>query len=323
MTSWQNQTAVPTTLEIVRDSVWHYTSAAGLIGVIRDQRLWASEARTLNDISEITRGLEAVQNWVTGNSTRPGVGEMAEAVERLTSQGGNTYILSASLEGDDAGQWRLYAAGSKGYAVELDASCPLVVLSEESGGPRQPGLGWFLRDSVEITPWLKVFYDDASLHQALEKIADHAFSGMEALESTDWSDSYPDAAVDAREELFFGIYAAVAAVASVFKSSAFRGEAEARIVVTLSSKGLDHVLFRPSDHGVTPYVTLGPEPQNNSYGKVRHPDHVGDRKLPVKSVTLGPGLHNLNVGATEDLVRKAGYKRDSVTVAKAQSPLRR
>lgn len=291
--------------------------------MLQGQRLWASEARTLNDVSEVTRGLQEVSSWGAANSARPGVDTVMEAVDRLTERGGNTYILSASLEGDDAGQWRLYATGSKGYAVEIDASSPLVVLSEATRVARKPGLGWFLRDSVQITPWLKVFYDGERLHQALEEIADYADRVTTKLEATDWSNEAPDAAVDAHDQLFFEIYAAVAAVASVFKSSAFRGEAEARIVVTFSSWDLDHVHFRPSPDGVVPYVTLGPEPESNSYGKVRHPDHVGDRLLPVRSVTLGPGLDDLNTMATKDLIKKAGYRNGSVIVAKARSPLRR
>ena len=38
--------------------LFHYTSLAGLMGVLKTGELWASELRSLNDTTELTRGFD-------------------------------------------------------------------------------------------------------------------------------------------------------------------------------------------------------------------------------------------------------------------------
>lgn len=45
--------------------VWHYTTAAGLSGILRSQTLWATETAFLNDASEIDYGTELFRQAVT------------------------------------------------------------------------------------------------------------------------------------------------------------------------------------------------------------------------------------------------------------------
>jgi hypothetical protein len=44
--------------ELKIDRVWHYTDSRGLIGIVRDQRVWATSARMLNDSTEIQHGVD-------------------------------------------------------------------------------------------------------------------------------------------------------------------------------------------------------------------------------------------------------------------------
>ncbi len=44
--------------------VYHYTSPVGLVGVMQQRELWASEATSLNDLSEVKKGLKAIRHRV-------------------------------------------------------------------------------------------------------------------------------------------------------------------------------------------------------------------------------------------------------------------
>jgi hypothetical protein len=41
-----------------RETVWHYTNAAGLLGILRSNVLWATDAFFLNDAAEVTYGID-------------------------------------------------------------------------------------------------------------------------------------------------------------------------------------------------------------------------------------------------------------------------
>jgi hypothetical protein len=44
----------------VRETIWHYTNSAGLLGILRTNTLWATDARFLNDAAEVRYGIDVV-----------------------------------------------------------------------------------------------------------------------------------------------------------------------------------------------------------------------------------------------------------------------
>ena len=58
----------PTLKQIVQTSpplrLNHYTSPAGLIGIVQDERLWASHFLYLNDKKELQHALDVVQSVI-------------------------------------------------------------------------------------------------------------------------------------------------------------------------------------------------------------------------------------------------------------------
>lgn len=115
---------------------WHYTSTAGLLGILASSSLWASHVATLNDSTEIRFGmdlvrsrlptrLEDVQVWADLARARidadvpAAVTGMLGLVEGSLMDGG-LYVFCASLSGDSLSQWRGYGGNStSGFAVGL------------------------------------------------------------------------------------------------------------------------------------------------------------------------------------------------------------
>lgn len=180
------------------EPVYHYTSPAGLLGLVEHHELWASEAAAMNDVAEVRQGWRFIRDWVSrqkgGRRTR-GVleliashAEMSEADESPLGYLGTSpegiYICCASTRVDDANQWRLYGAEGRGYAVELN---PLVNLRATVSGERPPAVvdsyvddegrahSFVLpSDTVDVSPWLHVLYADEEKSEALAGLVDAA-----------------------------------------------------------------------------------------------------------------------------------------------------
>src|SRR5688500_7653985 len=117
-------------LERYYGSVYHYTSAAGLLGIVSTGQLRASEASALNDLAEIELGWQAIEKCVSTAAESNGMKHVAGLIKNARRDPKHqVFVLSGTTAGDDANQWRLYADEGKGYAIELDGSVPLAVVS--------------------------------------------------------------------------------------------------------------------------------------------------------------------------------------------------
>jgi len=111
--------------------VWHYTTGAGLIGIVESGSIFATQVSCLNDATEVrysAKGLrEALSVLVTGmDEHQPGATVLKRYVELLQDSDAapNSATLPyfvtcfSSLE-DDLGQWRSYGGGENGYAIGI------------------------------------------------------------------------------------------------------------------------------------------------------------------------------------------------------------
>jgi len=46
-----------------KQPIHHYTSSSGLLGILKEGVLWANEATSLNDVSEVHYGWDFIRNW--------------------------------------------------------------------------------------------------------------------------------------------------------------------------------------------------------------------------------------------------------------------
>ena len=117
--------------------LYHYTSAAGLVGILEGRCLFASDVWFLNDASEVryaqTRMLEQVRKWTAFGSDQPWVEELLEVSEAKPGWLDDVFVTSFCEEPDLLSQWRGYAAG--GFAVGFAADA-LTALDGAQGAPR-------------------------------------------------------------------------------------------------------------------------------------------------------------------------------------------
>jgi len=114
--------------------LYHYTSAAGLVGILERGCLFASDVWFLNDASEVryaqTRMLEQVRKWT---EDQPWVEELLEVSEAKPGWLDDVFVTSFCEERDLLSQWRGYAAG--GFAVGFAAEV-LAALDSAPGAAR-------------------------------------------------------------------------------------------------------------------------------------------------------------------------------------------
>jgi len=106
--------------------LYHYTDAAGLEGIVKNQQLWFTSYTHLNDPSEITYGMRIAKELLSeiGQASDPRIGMFCNMVNDLFTHENmrgafGFFIASFSMESDDLGQWRAYGDNGRGFALGL------------------------------------------------------------------------------------------------------------------------------------------------------------------------------------------------------------
>jgi hypothetical protein len=103
--------------------LYHYTNAAGLLGILERRCLFATDVWFLNDASEVryaqTRMLAQMRKWTDLGSDQPWVQELLDVSEAKPGWVDDVFVTSFCEAPDLLSQWRGYAAG--GFAVGFAA----------------------------------------------------------------------------------------------------------------------------------------------------------------------------------------------------------
>ncbi len=102
-------------------TLYHYTSQDGLIGIVGNKEIWASNAAYLNDTAEFMYFKTVLKQQADG--LKPtlsaedalGVDVFIDVLEPFGPFG--THVCSFSENGDLLSQWRGYCAGGAGYSI--------------------------------------------------------------------------------------------------------------------------------------------------------------------------------------------------------------
>jgi hypothetical protein len=104
------------------ETLYHYTSMAGLLGIVQSRKIWASHIRYLNDHTEQEHIWSLVENHVSEKlqqcddpKTRASLFELAGLIAQRSSQ--ETYVASFSSDGDLLSQWLSYCPEGAGVAI--------------------------------------------------------------------------------------------------------------------------------------------------------------------------------------------------------------
>lgn len=115
---------LPEQSERVEQTLYHYTTAVGLAGILKTKTLWFTDFRHLSDPGELAYGAKiAVEELVRAHGVHPALKVLINktiSILNLTVQGKSSnefFIASLSSDRDSLGQWREYADRGRGYAI--------------------------------------------------------------------------------------------------------------------------------------------------------------------------------------------------------------
>ena len=252
-----------------QELVWHYTNTAGVIGILEHCELWASSAMLLNDLSEIKLGTRLIRDAFERSGITLGEGAAflyagwrIDATERIDKVL-QTYVLSASQDGDSLSMWRGYAAGDVGYAVGL-----LGTLQPASKAPMY---------GDQPQEWLSVEYDKAEQQRLIHECVARVVKLGARIDV--------GVTTDDRQKMLNNTYLEIEKLIYRIIDPVFRDERETRVVVpTVGSKG-DFVRYRPSRFGIAPYIGLRP------FRVVLASGEITESRLPIVHIRVGPSPH--------------------------------
>lgn len=310
---------INSTLKAYAGPVFHYTTSEGLLGIVSEGMLRASEASSLNDLAEIELGWRAIRRWLARQPKSPAITYLSK---RRGDRQHQVFVLSGTTTKDDANQWRLYADGGRGYVIELDGSVPLGVVSLDPSDATETSTAIHrASELVNVVPWHYVLYTEDDLDNALRALVAYTEGELAsiALLTTEEAREQGDdlLAQDTQEEL--------ERIAHLFKAPGFVGENEVRLVARFMWFG-KHVKYRAGRYGVSGYIRLVRVPKSGVQTVVAEPDmtqahHVGFvHPIPIQAIRLGPLLRKSNRDTTRALL--SAYGLFEASVGRSKVPLR-
>lgn len=263
--------------------LYHYTDAAGLVGMLKYHSIWASDYRFLNDKSEVqhtralARDLILAQSQACKDQTRDKLYRSILHYQSMDSTA-DEFVFSLSTRADDLSQWRGYAREGRGFTLGFSGSAlrkanvwfARVIYND---GPKKKSLLSALRD-LEIELERQIMMN----HHRKDEIIDSAGNWFDYL---------------------------IENCAVFNKHRSFQSEREWRLVTNVSQEdaaGL--VKVRANGDRLVRYIEL----------------RLGE-KLPLKEIGIGPGfIGTEEIYAVKSLCAEHGYQPK---IYSADTPYRR
>jgi hypothetical protein len=299
--------------------LYHYTSLDGLVGIVRDRTIWATDARYLNDASELLYAATLIESVVVEafaeadarvkealpSAPRPGFANPFEYLHK-------PYVACFCEAPDLLSQWRGYGEGTTRYSLGLEV-----------------GTAWTTGRDPMSPMLLQVVYDEDRQRALAREVVNRWLAILQDVLDS----GHPPSPLPGMQEL----QQALALHHLCFKHPAFKDEHEWRLVKLVYTdaevqwvadersaarreaeresaqqrgveppvfpvgpprrqphEGLD-ILFRSSFLGLVPYIRLPLEGEGPYDGNV-----------PLKSLIQGPNGSDLALAAAQQFLRKEG-----------------
>jgi hypothetical protein len=120
------------------DTLYHYTSQHGLLGIAEKRKLRATDIRYLNDSQELELALVLAKQYMgkeqnSGEQKRARFAEkVLTALEMLDAEKFRVYVASFSSQGDQLSQWRGYCPTGAGFSLGFNRD-DLVIIATGQG----------------------------------------------------------------------------------------------------------------------------------------------------------------------------------------------
>lgn len=241
------------------EQLYHYTSAAGLKGIIESQSVWATKVQYMNDTEEFKHAIEVARGILARRKRESEQGinqavydELGKSLERIENV--NICVFSLSEKPDLVSQWRAYCPPEGGYAVGF-ATDGLMAAARAQG--------FYLAPCI---------YEAREQQRLLEPIVDKAVSVFHREIG-----GSEDKLEKVRERVLPAFFATFSRVAPVIKHRAFREELEWRLVSGPIPEDHSQMKYRCSGAILIPFFDM----------KLR----VDGGTIPPADVWVGPSTH--------------------------------
>jgi hypothetical protein len=117
------------------DTIYHYTNASGLIGILKTRAIWATSHLHLNDGLEFEIAAKLFREELEHSSLTEKQHQVFwELIKQMQEP---RFILSFSQHRDRLSQWRAYCTGGDGYALGFSAENPIFESAQQKSFNRK------------------------------------------------------------------------------------------------------------------------------------------------------------------------------------------
>lgn len=108
------------------DLLFHYTSPDGLIGILKNREIWASNISFLNDMKETSHAVDltthAIDHRLNQRDLNQSESSMLRELRKSAGSGvGRYYVASFTEERDLLSQWRAYCPPAGGFSLGISS----------------------------------------------------------------------------------------------------------------------------------------------------------------------------------------------------------
>lgn len=242
--------------DIPQETLYHYTTFTGLMGIIESRVLWASDIRYLNDSAELKHTADLIQIEITdrinaGHSNPKFLNRFLNWITHRITNGHMLFASSFRAHGNLLSQWRGYSKVGKGVSIGFS---PTYILKCAQAQSFQIG---------------KCIYDPTTQKRLIGQVIDaiehqtENFDRNLSLSKVRKEDSY--------HQVFEAIEGDLLRIAAILKHPSFQEEDEWRLVSpAITDFMTSPVLFREGTSMLVPYYEFQLLPEENKAIGIEH-----------------------------------------------------
>ena len=226
--------------DIPKETLYHYTTFTGLVGIINSQVLWASDIRYMNDSAELKHSADLIRMEIThriaaGHAKPNLLNQFLEWVTHRITNGHMLFATSFRSNGNLLSQWRGYSKMGKGVSLGFNPNYILGCAREQS---------------FQIG---KCIYDLSDQRRLIKQVVDAVeYLAQEHCKNSDTTEKHSS---QTYYDVFEKIESDLLRIAAILKHPSFQEEEEWRIVSpALTDYVTSPVLFREGTSMLVPYV---------------------------------------------------------------------
>jgi hypothetical protein len=263
---------------------YHYTSQRGLLGIMKEKKIWATNIRYLNDESEFDYGVNKVLEVL--ESGPPQIRrDLSDTVRGHLKRGDlvSVFVVSFSSDsGDKLSQWRGYCTEGTGFSLGFEPK-KLRMLAE--------------KQNFVFEPCVYKEIDQAAKIRSIIPSADEEFNSLDA--------SYFRKIGKERLDFLFKVFS----LAPLLKHPKFKEEEEWRLISNDQAICKRRLRFREGNSMIVPYFEFDLTRCNIT--------------IPIKEIVIGPNPHRvLARNALEELLSANDIDPHAVALRDSGIPYR-